>query len=310
MDRRFSRTKRSTDAGRLNLVLLFAISRVANVWIPQACLLKRPKKKDARVVLEVCEPQEGSEQNSEQLRVALGVFSPVGLENASLDMFLTSRMGLRMAGQNITGAVIHIVGNVVVGGISDLEAIDMPDILSVLADAGDAEMTLEAQEGDSDEELMQITPEFEVVDQADIDRAETLRRVKENAGDGKLVVQPKPGQRRDALPLITHRSGLQFQDILLGSGKKVVKGHNVALSYVLRLENGKIVDKATRKRPFKFRLGIGECVKGFDIGVMGMREGGERHLIVPPKLGYGREPPPGIPRNATLYFDIAVIKAF
>lgn len=57
--------------------------------------------------------------------------------------------------------------------------------------------------------------------------------------------------------------------------------------------------------------GFAQVIKGMDIGLLGMREGGERHLIVPPKLGYGEEgAPPEIPRNATLFFDVKLVRAW
>lgn len=255
----------------------------------QACIFKRARKKDARIVLEICNEGEGSE-NGEPIKVAVGVLSASGCENIKLDVLVTSKMGLRLAGQDTAGAVVHVVGNEV-EPYSESES-EMPVEFST----GLAEML----EADSDDDEDDSSDDESDQSEDDADQSKTAN------GKGAMVVKRKGS----ALPIITHKTGLQFQDIVVGSGKKVVNGRNVALQYTLRLENGKVVDRADRKRPFKFRLGIGECIKGFDIGVSGMREGGERHLIVPPKLGYGNQPPPGIPRNSTLYFDVIVSKAF
>jgi FK506-binding nuclear protein len=79
------------------------------------------------------------------------------------------------------------------------------------------------------------------------------------------------------------------------------------MHYVGRLKtNNKIFDSS--KRPFAFRLGRGEVIKGWDIGCTGMKVGGKRTLTIPPEKGYGRSgAPPAIPPNATLVFDISLV---
>jgi FK506-binding nuclear protein len=127
---------------------------------------------------------------------------------------------------------------------------------------------------------------------------------REGGDDGKAVVASRGGK------VVTHASGLKYQDLLVGTGRTPTVGRNVAIKYTLRLESGKVVDRSG-KMPFKFRLGIGECIKGMDLGVAGMREGGSRHLIIGAKLGYGKQgAPPDIPRNATLFFDVELVRAW
>lgn len=264
--------------------------------------MKQAKNRNARVVVEICEE---SEEDDQPLAVALAVLSSTGVENANLNVILTARVGLRIAGKDAKGAIVHITGNELV--LEEYES-DDDDEIDIPPDLLNMDMLL----GSDSEEDMELDDSEEPEQEIEIEETEghQVARVKPKnpaqKENRKMVVKGRGG----GLPVITHRSGLKLQDILIGSGKRVVRGHNVALQYVLRLENGKVIDKAERKRPFKFRLGIGECVKGFDIGVSGMREGGERHLIVPPDLGYGEHSPPGIPKNATLYFDVTVIKAF
>ncbi|KAJ2795485.1 peptidylprolyl isomerase fpr3, partial [Coemansia helicoidea] len=75
------------------------------------------------------------------------------------------------------------------------------------------------------------------------------------------------------------------------------------------LTNGKVFDKNTKGKPFWFRLGAGEVIKGWDVGIVGMKKGGERRLTIPAAMAYGkRGAPPDIPPNATLVFDIRLVE--
>lgn len=252
----------------------------------------------------------------------MGVLRNNTAENVRLDILINSRMGLRLAGDS-AGAVVDVVGNEMVPYSDDEEMADeesmefanLADVARMLNDgnvvfAGDDDDDSDDDGDGDDSDEDEDSDEEDGVSGGNQMGSRAARRGANGASSdkekGKVVVRGKS----NGLPIVTHKSGVKFQDMIIGSGKKVVRGHNVALHYTLRLENGKLIDKADRKRPFKFRLGIGECVKGFDIGVAGMREGGERHLIIPPHLGYGNQSPPGIPRNSTLYFDVGVVKAF
>lgn len=92
------------------------------------------------------------------------------------------------------------------------------------------------------------------------------------------------------------------EDKVVGTGKAAKKGKNLKMRYILKLGNGKIVDKNTNGAPFKFRLGAGEVIKGWDEGLLGMQVGGERKLEVPPQMGYGKRKMSDIPANSMLYF--------
>jgi FK506-binding nuclear protein len=79
----------------------------------------------------------------------------------------------------------------------------------------------------------------------------------------------------------------------------------VGVYYVGRLQQGKVFDQCNKGQPFKFRLGGGDVIKGWDMGVAGMKIGGKRRLTIPAHLGYGkRGSPPDIPSNSTLVFDV------
>ena len=102
-------------------------------------------------------------------------------------------------------------------------------------------------------------------------------------------------------------TGLAVQDIVVGTGPSPVRGRKIVVGYVGRLTNGKVFDKSDKRYPFTFKFGAGEVIKGWDLGIAGMKVGGKRKLTIPPELGYGREGSWPIPPNATLIFDVELI---
>ncbi len=97
---------------------------------------------------------------------------------------------------------------------------------------------------------------------------------------------------------------LQSQDIVVGTGATAVAGDTVTVSYVGSFTNGTVFDSGTLP---PFRVGTGSVIKGFDDGIIGMRVGGKRHLIIPPNLGYGSQANGPIPANSTLVFDVTLL---
>mmetsp|Transcript_2916 Transcript_2916/g.8465 ORF Transcript_2916/g.8465 Transcript_2916/m.8465 type:complete len:177 (-) Transcript_2916:10-540(-) len=95
------------------------------------------------------------------------------------------------------------------------------------------------------------------------------------------------------------------EDVTVGDGAVAQKGDEVSMSYVGTLEaDGSRFDAGTN---FRFTLGAGDVIKGWDRGIIGMRVGGRRKLVVPSKLGYGKKgSAPEIPPNATLLFDVTL----
>jgi FKBP-type peptidyl-prolyl cis-trans isomerase len=101
---------------------------------------------------------------------------------------------------------------------------------------------------------------------------------------------------------------LQIDEIQVGTGAEAVAGKSVEVHYTGWLTNGKQFDSSVGDAPFRFRLGAGEVIAGWDQGVQGMRVGGKRKLTVPPTLGYGARGFPGaIPPNATLVFEVELL---
>jgi len=112
--------------------------------------------------------------------------------------------------------------------------------------------------------------------------------------------QPKAAQIRKL------QGGLEYQDLKIGSGAEAKVGKKIQVYYEGRLKNNNKVFDATKSGPgFKMTLGRGEVIKGWDIGLNGMKVGGKRRLICPPSLAYGQKGnPPVIPANSTLVFDV------
>ena len=107
----------------------------------------------------------------------------------------------------------------------------------------------------------------------------------------------------------TMSSGLQYWDIVVGTGATAVAGKMVKVHYTGWLANGKKFDSSVdRGQPFVFPLGAGRVIKGWDEGVAGMKVGGKRQLRVSPALGYGESGAgDAIPPNATLIFDVELL---
>ena len=105
------------------------------------------------------------------------------------------------------------------------------------------------------------------------------------------------------------KSGLAFEDTLVGSGDQPKSGDRVTVHYTGYLTDGKKFDSSVdRNSPFSFVLGVGQVIKGWDEGVATMKVGGKRKLIVPPNLGYGQRGAGGvIPPNAELIFDVELL---
>ena len=107
---------------------------------------------------------------------------------------------------------------------------------------------------------------------------------------------------------VTTPSGLKYIDLVEGTGASPQPGKTVSVNYTGTLENGTKFDSSyDRGKPMDFRIGVDPMIKGWDEGVMTMKVGGKRKLVVPPALGYGSSARPGIPPNSKLIFEIELL---
>ena len=107
-------------------------------------------------------------------------------------------------------------------------------------------------------------------------------------------------------------SGLQYEDVVVGTGATPKTGQTCVMHYTGWLweknAKGKMFDSSVGKRPYEFAIGAGRVIKGWDEGVITMKVGGKRNLLIPGYLGYDKRGYPGlIPPNATLYFEVELV---
>lgn len=104
-------------------------------------------------------------------------------------------------------------------------------------------------------------------------------------------------------------SGLQYEELVAGTGAQPQKGQTVQVHYTGWLTNGKKFDSSVdRGQPFQFTLGVGQVIRGWDEGVASMKVGGKRKLHLPPDLAYGAHGAGGvIPPNADLIFEVELL---
>jgi FKBP-type peptidyl-prolyl cis-trans isomerase len=118
--------------------------------------------------------------------------------------------------------------------------------------------------------------------------------------------QDKP---KDEPKVVTTKTGLKYVDEKVGTGKEAKAGDTVTVHYTGWLKDGKKFDSSKdRNEPYTLTIGRSRVIKGWTEGLVGIKEGGKRKLIIPPELAYGEAGRDGIPPNAELTFEIEMIK--
>ena len=104
-------------------------------------------------------------------------------------------------------------------------------------------------------------------------------------------------------------SGVVVRDDVVGSGTDAKAGDVLTVHYIGTLTSGKVFDSSVdRGVPFSFTLGAGQVIRGWDEGLVGMKEGGRRTLVIAPDYGYGPNGVGPIPANSVLIFEVELIK--
>ncbi|MGE0442601.1 MAG: FKBP-type peptidyl-prolyl cis-trans isomerase [Gemmatimonadales bacterium] len=129
-----------------------------------------------------------------------------------------------------------------------------------------------------------------------------------NAAGGEAA-RFDPSLGVDVGSLTTTGSGLRYRDFVVGDGTEVVRGSQVAVHYRGYLASGgpPFDANTAQDAPLEFTVGEGRVISGWDEGLVGMRVGGRRQLVVPPELGYGKSGLGPIPGGATLIFTIDLV---
>lgn len=123
-----------------------------------------------------------------------------------------------------------------------------------------------------------------------------------NAAETVEIVREGVSQRGDVTELIV-------QDVREGEGRTVREGDTVTVQYIGVLETGEEFDNSyARGSAFTFTVGAGEVIEGWDVGIVGMKVGGERILIIPADMAYGNRTIGSIPPNAALLFAIELLR--
>ena len=123
-----------------------------------------------------------------------------------------------------------------------------------------------------------------------------------------IALRPPATSEPSGAKVVVLGSGLRYVDLRLGTGPELGAKATITVHYVGTLPNGTEIDSTRRRgEPAKFHLGSGQLIKGWELGVPGMRVGGIRRLIIPPSLAYGDRATGGIPAKSQLSFDVELI---
>ena len=107
-----------------------------------------------------------------------------------------------------------------------------------------------------------------------------------------------------------NKGGVIINDVVVGQGAEIKTGQLLSVNYVLSLSDGTIIQNSKDLgAPFKFTLGAGDVIPGWEQGFAGMHVGGVRTIIIPPELAYGANQVGPIPPNSTLIFTVELLDA-
>lgn len=278
------------------------------------------------------EDEELAEEEDDEPVVLLTLSSKTHYQQA-LDLYVSPTEGVCF--QVVGSQPIHLTGNIVDHPITQelLEEMDGDDEDEDSQSGSDDQMDedeldeipeLENVEDDSESESQSEEESEDEIQEIDDDEDEdeeedTLpepevsdkkRAKQQSEAEGKKKVkfsaslEKGPEATESKYPTKKLDGNVVIEDRKPGDGPSARKGSRVSMRYVGKLANGKVFDRNTSGKPFTFGLGRGEVIKGWDIGIAGMKAGGERRIIIPAAMAYGKQALPGIPSNSELRFDV------
>lgn len=291
-------------------------------------------------LIRIEESDEEEDDEEEQVEedtepVILLTLSPSSQFQQPLDLYIAPTEGLCF--QVVGSYPIHLTGNIVDHPISqelidaeedesDAEGSedddeeeeddeDIPDAIDVEAldddedDSEDDEDVLDDEEEESEDDDEEVDePRVAEVDEVDVDSKKRAAQDTHTSDKKKVkfsaALEKGPDATESKFPTKKLEGGVTIEDRKPGEGPSAKKGSRVSMRYVGKLANGKVFDKNTSGKPFTFSLGRGEVIRGWDIGIAGMKAGGERRIIIPAPMAYGKQSLPGIPKNSELRFDV------
>lgn len=160
---------------------------------------------------------------------------------------------------------------------------------------------------DAAEEAVEVAPTAAEETAPDATTTEAPTEATDTAADP--AADPNASESTEEPALITTESGLQYLDLVEGTGATPKAGQTIVVHYTGTLENGQKFDSSLdRNSPFSFRVGAGQVIKGWDEGFLTMKVGGKRKLVIPPELGYGSRGVGPIPPNSTLIFEVELLR--
>ncbi len=128
-------------------------------------------------------------------------------------------------------------------------------------------------------------------------------------GEGEDINQERADAILEASNGTTKLQDMIIEDVVIGTGAEVKAGDTVSVHYIGTLQDGYEFDNSNKRgEPFEFVVGAGRVIKGWDEGLLGMKVGGQRILVIPPEMAYGKDGIGPIPGNATLVFAINLLE--